>query len=365
MPQLDHEKLRCYLERVHGEPVDELSLHRLGEAESTEEKPEKEYGYGRPVLLEYHVAGEARRAVLHTMAPGPFGHEHAADRAAIWLWSHSAFNRLPRHVPSLDVGAFRRDGTLASLGETEEFFLLTGFADGVVYAQDMRQLRQRDEPSDRALARCDILSDYLAEIHSQRHDDRQLYNRRIRELVGHGECIMGLTDSYPPDHPVAPPDRLEAIEHQALRWRWKLKDRAHRLRRVHGDFHPWNILFDESNELWVLDRSRGEYGDGADDVVSLAMNYLFESLQARGNLSGAFRTLFHRLWRRYLDHTDDEEMLEVAAPFIAFRGLVQAHPLWYPYIDPEVREKLLRFVERNLEADRFDPERVDEQLEPA
>jgi hypothetical protein len=27
--------------------------------------------------------------------------------------------------------------------------------------------------------------------------DPDLYRRRLRELIGYGECIMGLTDSYP------------------------------------------------------------------------------------------------------------------------------------------------------------------------
>jgi hypothetical protein len=35
--------------------------------------------------------------------------------------------------------------------------------------------------------------------------------------------------------------------------------RTIRLRQVHGDFHPFNIIFEEEDKFWVLDRSRGEY----------------------------------------------------------------------------------------------------------
>ena len=69
----------------------------------------KGYGYGTPVLIEYELEGRLRRAVLHTIRPGPFGHEHMSDRAQSLLWDHTAFNTLPRHVRSLDVGAFRSD----------------------------------------------------------------------------------------------------------------------------------------------------------------------------------------------------------------------------------------------------------------
>ena len=184
-----------------------------------------------------------------------------------------------------------------------------------------------------------------------------LYVRRIRELVGDGECIMGITDSYPA-HPLAPAALLEKIEHLCVNWRWRLKGRVHRLRQVHGDFHPWNILFRSGVDFSVLDRSRGEYGDPADDVTSLTLNYLFFSLQRSAKLEGAFETLFLRFWQRYLENSGDREMLTVAAPFFAFRGLVMASPLWYPALADVVRERMLAFVVRVLESDRFDPQQA-------
>src|SRR5204863_869916 len=120
------------------------------------------------------------------------------------------------------------------------------------------------------------------------------------------------------------------IEQQCVRWRWKLKGRTHRLRQVHGDFHPWNILFGRETEVRVLDRSRGEWGDTADDVASITANYVFFSLQRSRRLEGALETLFSRFWDRYLSRTQDRELLEVVAPFFAFRGLVIASPVWYP-----------------------------------
>src|SRR5688572_15857485 len=71
----------------------------------------KGYGYGTPVLLEYDLDGTLHRAVLHTVRPGPFGHEHMSDRAQSLLWDHTAFNTLPRHVRSLDVGARSEEHT--------------------------------------------------------------------------------------------------------------------------------------------------------------------------------------------------------------------------------------------------------------
>ncbi len=359
--QISRTLLEGYLQAFFDRPVRLLGLAPLGE--SLQAEVAKEFGYGKPVELEFEVGGELRRAVVHTIKPGPFGHEHMADRAAELLWSHDAFNTLPCHVRSLDVGALGPKDGMISLGQVRELFLLTEFAEGREYAHDLTRLRQEQALTQQDLDRADALCDYLIDIHRVRGTETGLYDRRIRELVGHGQCIMGLIDSYPSQHPWISPKFLESIEQQAVHWRWRLKGRSHRLAQVHGDFHPWNILFQEGTKFRLLDRSRGQWGDPADDVTALTMNYVFESLQASGRVQGAFLELFDRFWVRYLDRSADREILEVAAPFVAFRGLVMASPVWYPHIDDHVRRRMIGLVKATLDATVFDPQRIHEYLE--
>ena len=358
MPDLKDEKVEKYLQSVLGEHLKVLRTAVLG-GDRTDVKG---YGYGTPVRVDYQIDGHERRAVLHTISPGPFGHEHMADRAQELIWENQAFNHLPRHVRSLDVCGFQPDGTLLSIGDVEEFCLLTDYVEGDSYSHDLERLRDVGELAQCDLARADALCNYLIEIHRLRGNEPGLYTRRIRELVGHGECIMGIADSYPA-HPLVPASLLEKIEHFCVVWRWRLKGLTHRLRQVHGDFHPWNILFRTGTDFSVLDRSRGEYGDPADDVASLTMNYLFFSLQRSGHLEGVFETLFLRFWERYLERTGDLEMLRVVAPFLAFRGLVMASPLWYPTLPDAVRQGILAFVVAVLEAETFDPRKANTYCE--
>src|SRR5581483_328656 len=112
MPDLSRAKLKAYLETLHRAPVEVIGLARLGEPLETAEL--KGYGYGSPLRVEYELAGRHRSAVIETVSPGPFGHEHMSDRAQILLWDHRAFNSLPGHVRSLDVGGFRASGELVS-----------------------------------------------------------------------------------------------------------------------------------------------------------------------------------------------------------------------------------------------------------
>jgi hypothetical protein len=355
---LRRDEIERYLRAVLGAPVTVLNITMLGGDPASGDI--KAYGYGVPLKVDFRTKSDnCRTAVLHTMTPGPFGHEHMSDRAKELLWEHRAFNRLPRHVRSLDVGGCQTGGQLISLGKVEEFCLLTEYLEGESYAHDLERIRDSGGISELDLARADALCDYLVQIHKLPGSDPGFYVRRVRELVGDGECIMGIADSYPP-HPLVSPAFLEKIEHLCVSWRWRLKGATHRLRQVHGDFHPWNILFRSGVDFSLLDRSRGEYGDPADDVTSITLNYLFFSLQRSERLEGGFETLFLRFWNRYLERSGDREVLKVAAPFLAFRGLVMASPMWYPALSDAVRRKLLAFIVAVLEIENFVPEKVNQ-----
>ena len=61
---------------VLGPAVKVLKLTTLGGNHGSRDV--KAYGYGVPVKVDFVLGREARTAVLHTMTPGPFGHEHMA-----------------------------------------------------------------------------------------------------------------------------------------------------------------------------------------------------------------------------------------------------------------------------------------------
>ncbi len=364
MPELSREKIKEYLEDIYQKDVQISYLGGLEKEKKVQSEEEiKGYGYGNPMLIEYSVGGKDKKAVLNTMRPGyGFGHDHFSDRAQSLIWAHNAFSKLPRHVVSIDVGAFTKDGDLISNGSAEEFFQLVQYEEGTEYFLDLERIKETDRLTDLDRARTIALSDYLVEIHKVKKDAPELYVRRIRDLLGHGECIMGLMDSYPESLGFIDSKGFEEIEKKCIEWRWKIKNKGYRLCQEHGDFHPWNILFNQGKELSVLDRSRGEWGEAADDVTAMSINYVFFSLQKQSKLGGAFEELFKLFMENYLEKSQDDEMLELLQPFYAWRALVIANPIWYPSLEIDIRKKIFNFIHNILEVEVFDITKVNDYL---
>jgi aminoglycoside phosphotransferase (APT) family kinase protein len=252
---------------------------------------------------------------------------------------------------------------MQSIRSTEELLLVTAYRPGHLYADDLVRIRNEGQVQPPDIKRAETLATYLAEIHQVKHQDPTLWQRRLRDLVGHGEGIMGLTDSYPANLPYVTEAKLRSIEEAANRWRWHLKPLSHRLSQVHGDFHPYNVLFEEGLEFHLLDRSRGEWGEPADDVSCMTINYLFFSLQRSGRLEEPFRELYDRFWKCYLTLQADDELVTAIQPWFAWRALVLASPTWYPTITEDVRRKLLTFARHVMSIERYDYQQVNQYLE--
>ncbi|MCA9513366.1 MAG: aminoglycoside phosphotransferase family protein [Myxococcales bacterium] len=323
----------------------------------------KAYGYGRPLHVRYEVDGERREAVLRTMAPDPFGHDRRSDRVGALVGAYDTFGGVAGHVQPLAVGTIDADGQLVPLASGEPFFLTT-YAPGTLYARDLGAAAEREHATPRDLGRAVRLARWLVDLHAGR-EPAGAYARDLRDTLGSGEGIFGLCDSYPADDPVATPARLEALERAAVGWRWRLRDRGARARRTHGDFHPFNLLFDDDDHLTVLDMSRGGAGEPADDVACLTLNYVFFALRTRGAFTGALRELWGVVWQTYLEESGDRAITEVVAPWFAWRALVLASPVWYPDVADDVRNRLLSFAERLLDGATFDPSHPEPLLEAA
>lgn len=355
---LNIKSIQKFLFKVHNKKVKILSLEGI----ELKGKSIKGYGYGIPLIIKYEVDGEIKKAVLETMKSDRFGHEYKADRFHNMILAFESYNKLPKHVKAIALGYFDKKGNLNLIKDFEEPFILVDFVEGSLYYLDLERMMNTEFATELDLKRCEALARYLADIHSSKAQDKMIYVRRIRELIGHGECAMGLIDNYPEDSVFLRKNELKEIEKKLIDWRWKIKNKIHRASVIHGDFHPWNIFFIKDTDFILNDRSRGEYGEPADDITALTINYIFFSIRKYGYLKGVFENLFLRFFETYLNETNDVEILSVLQPFYAWRALVIANPIWYPDLSIDTRRKIFNFIHNILETDEFNYKEVNSLL---
>jgi hypothetical protein len=352
------ESLKEYLEERFGGKLEILRVKKLGTFTDTIKK----LGYGDTFLVTFSKEGQDRSVVFSTMRKDKYGHQYLWDRANVLMFQYDAGQRLPKHAHPLDIGYFNHEGLARSVRDANIYFLLTEKVEGTDYYLDLKRLK--NEPlTDLDMERARVLGEYLAEIHSEKKDGPDLYTRKIRELIGHGECIMGIIDGYPKNYDFSPGTAFCDIEKLCVEWRWKLKQYTHRLCREHGDFHPWNIKFRKGTDFSTFDRSRGEYGEAADDVSTLSINYLLYSLLKHGKLDGHYKKLHDIYMTTYLEKTKDQEIFKVIQPFYAFRCLVIASPEWYPNHPADIRKKLFNFTRNILATETVNIDEINRYLE--
>ena len=333
-------------------------------AELAEMNPVGKGTHGTAYRLKVTTPEEEKRLIFKTLSPSGFGHDHFSDRARVLLLANANYNLMPKHVQALDVvgdSPYR----FVSLKEAREFYIFMEEAQGRSYFSDLNDILERGSltPSDQGRAR--MLALFLAQIHAKKYAEEDagiLYRRRIRDLVGHGECIMGIIDAYGRTQFTTERELVTYAE-RCLPWWGKIRDKCGRLCEVHGDYHPGNIWFD-GDDFTLLDRARGTWGESADDLSCLAVNYIHYAIRNTGTFSGPFAELFRQFVGQYLEKTGDEEILELIQPFFAFRILVLANPRFYPRETDENRRKLMNFGHSVLKTERFDIDKISEYLAP-
>lgn len=358
---INEAEMEKYLSDLHRKRVKFISAEKLGEG-----------FHNAGFLLNLVIDGSERKVVMRIVRGDTgWSHDYLGDRASVLLLQHRLFNMAPEGTSgkSIDVACLLRSGSIVSIGEAEEALHLVEVVDesyGKPYVEDLFQIARTKEVAKRDLKRCEATAQYLASLHKVKWRSETLYKRHIRDLIGHGEMLMGVIDSYPDTDSLGfiTRDDMAWIEEKAVAWRNKVKHLVHRLSRIHGDFHPFgNIRFRQDDSILALDQARAEYGEPADDVTCLSINYIFFSVWHHGRYGPPFSQLFEHFMKEYMERTGDEEMLKVMAPFYAFRGLVVTHPLYYPRMEMEKRKTMLNFIRNVLESEEFDPRGVGAYLE--
>ncbi len=349
---INNKKVQNYLKERFGPATRLQDMERLGEGV-----------HGAAYLLKFSTPDGEQRLIMKTLFHSRFGHDHYSDRAQVLLLAQANYNEMPKHIKATDVVGESPD-RLISVKDAKEFYIFMEEAKGESYFKDLDAILKRGYLNKLDRERVKMLAHFLADIHALKYsgqDAQILYRRRIRDLIGHGECIMGIIDAY--DQVEFTTDQ-ELIDYagKCLSWWGKIRDKSERLCSVHGDYHPGNIRL-QGDDFVLLDRSRGSWGEPADDVSCLSVNYIHYAIKDCGTFDGPFAELFRLFLDYYFEKTNDDGFFEVTQPFFAFRVLVIANPKFYPDDTTETKRKLLDFGRSILETERFDIEEIPDYIE--
>ncbi len=345
-----------YLNAVEGKRVRLTKYSRLGSG-----------WHGTGYEMVYKVGGRQKSVILRTLRPGGFSHDFSSDRAAVFILQNELSENIPKHIQSVDVGAYTPQGKLISIGRAAEFFQIVEKAHGTPYMEDLERIKREKALTEKDRTEALKLSNFLVSLHRKKYKgDKELLEsmkkRHIRDAIGHGEMLMGVLDTYPPDQGWIKKGEIEDIICGAVRFGERVKSNKFKLCRMHGDFHPGNILFEENGDFELLDASRELWGYGADDVTTLAINYIWFALMERGEFAGPFKELFSIFWENYLRKTRDRSIDVLAPLFFAFRGVVVAHPVFYKNQTNSTRRKIFNFIEKILSSKTFNYKRINQYL---
>ncbi|MDA3835995.1 MAG: hypothetical protein PF542_00065 [Nanoarchaeota archaeon] len=351
------DKLKIYLEEKFGAGVKNLKVSSLGKGMM-----------GEGSLVEFDLKDKKHRYVLKSIFANNLGMDHFSDRAQSFLLAHDSYNSMKNHVRSKDVLARNNEGSLKSVGDSKEFYILMDEAKGEDFFMEMDRVKILKTLDLSARKKILTVSDFLVELHTTKGLCESQYKRKIRNTFSGDGSIMEILDIYPKEEFVKRKEIWKRIVSKAIS-QWEVsKEMSHRSCEIHGDLHPGNIWFD-GDDLVLLDRSRGIVGEPADDISAFLINMIFYSVIETGKFSGVFKEMFDLFWNNYFLRIQDREMRKVLGLFFAFRATVLCHPSIYSdefFGSAEkaefCRSRILNFVENVLHDKEFNPAKINDYL---
>ncbi|MBW2984175.1 hypothetical protein KY361_03615 [Candidatus Woesearchaeota archaeon] len=347
--------IKKYLEKKEKKPVRILVYEKLGSGW---------HGVGYKII--YMVDRALKTVILRVERPVGFSHDYPSDRAKVFILQHALSGLIPNHIRSIDVVGLSKN-KIVSIGGCKDFYQFVEEAQGTYYKEDLDKLLKKGHLGTIDRKKALFLSNYLVDLHKKKFKGpedmaKSIHRRHTRDVIGNGEMLIGVLDTYPGRVDWLSKEDITDLIKRAVAFREKIKDKHNRLCRMHGDFHPANIIFRNSNKLKVLDASRELWGEPADDITSLGINYIWYALMHKGNFSGPFKELFEIFWDTYISKTKDYGVNKIAPLFFAFRGVVVAHPTFYKGQSDNTRSKIFNFINAVLDEEEFDYKKINHYL---
>jgi len=223
------------------------------------------------------------------------------------------------------------------------------------YFSDLSEISKSQELSEKAKQRIKILAEKIAEMHSKKQP-ANLYSKYLKDWFSLG--ILELTNEL---KPICTEAEAKQIKHSFLDWEHILYKNSDRCKRIHGELFPGTIKFGPNNEFVTYDMRRIGAGEPADDVGSVAFNFLLQSILDHKKILPCFEEATKLFLSEYIKHSKDNEITKFLPVYMAYRCLICVHPEIIP-IPKETKIQLKKILFTLLKQKDLDLDKIIKQI---
>jgi len=292
---IKEDKIKEYLSKKFNGKVTDVKIEKLGSGV-----------VGTGYAVNFKLNDKQEKKILKTLFTENLNLDHSSDRAKSLLLAHDNYNSMENHVKSVDVVGIKEDGSLISVGESKEFFILMDEAKGQDFFKDLESLNTKDSLDEKTRNKVINLTNFLIKLHKKKHNSESLYKRKIRDTIG-SECLMGVLDIYPKETNWTTDKEISEMVKLCVDFWTKTKHMNHRLCEIHGDFHPGNIYISKGTPtkriLTPILFDYGMVGYLTDEIRNKVIDLIRSGIER--NMEGALDALKSMAMRS--EHADESD----------------------------------------------------------
>ncbi|NUL18894.1 hypothetical protein HUN27_18765 [Agrobacterium tumefaciens] len=289
----------------------------------------KRFGVTQTVIIHVEIEGCAKKYFLKSPFEHLYSEEMPWDSAKEVYWRTNGYHSCPAHVPLLAAGYVNAKGLVETRGTLgDKLVMIEPEIEGLPFRFFFDSSRPYSEQE--GLSHATLISEYFRTLHIEEPDLNApaKYYRSLRDAFWNPTIRLLHANSL---FWSAFPNRTAFITEKLLEWQTRLAQNPQRLRRVHLDFHPWNIILNDTG-VNVIGRRIPGYGDPADDIACIMANDYVFSLSSHGTLAHGFRRCFCELLRYYtVEAFPNDPKGELLTPFFAKRLILFLSPTHYQF----------------------------------
>jgi len=261
---------------------------------------------------------------------GGMSKDYNSDKVGYFLLQHTCASNHINHCKSYGISFKDFKGEIFNLDTIKDTYQVIDYVSGKEFFETITNL---EEKFDLVTPYLDKIIDYLVQLHSIKPDfnkqkTNNLYNRHLKDVIG-SEVFLDVLDAWSENDDLVTLKIKEKVNSKLFILREQYKNNYKRCSRIHADLHFGNIFFNMKKELTVLDSARNPWGEPADDLICLLINFDYISIKKHKEITSYYENIKQYILKRYLEKTKDSDIKNYFDLFYILRLFILLNPNFF------------------------------------